>query len=373
MSILILGFLVALCVSFCLMPLVIKLSQRLGAISEVGGRHVGDVPVGRLGGLSALLGLISSVIIQCLIDNSVRAVFIDSSDKTYGALGGLLIISGIGFWDDLYRLPASVKLVAQVAAALVAYSFGLRISGLDLPFLEPFKLGVFSLPITLIWIVGIVNAVNLIDGLDGLAGGVLLFASIVNFAAAMSYGAMIPSVVMVSMGGAILGFLFFNWHPAKVYLGDGGAYSFGYILSLCGLLGPVQKATTGIALIVPILAAGLPIFDTLLTVLRRVITKRGIFSPDRGHLHHILLDAGISHRRVVIGLYTFSSALGSLSLVIVFNRNREIGFILLLASAFGIFLWAVLVRKQLRVAMNRIINRGSNSGSGSIAEEEDPV
>ncbi len=366
----ILGAAVAFCVSCLTMPWLVKISMRLGAVSDTGGRHVGRVPIGRLGGVGAMLGFISSIAVQFIFDRSIHGVVVDRFIQIVGLFIGLLIVAGIGIWDDIRRLPAIFKLVAQILAALIACSFGLSISGLDLPLIHSFQLGVFSIPITVLWIVGVVNAVNLIDGLDGLAGGVLLFASIVNFAAALSSGTLIPAFIMVAIAGSMLGFLLYNWHPAKIYLGDGGAYSFGYILAVSGLFAPVQKVSTSIALLVPILAIGLPIFDTLLTMLRRFISNRKVFSPDRGHLHHILLDAGISHRRVVIGLYAISCLLGSLSLVIVLKRNRDVGYFLVAASLVGSFFWGVSVKDQLRLAMERLVSGESKSGKGSSSIEE---
>jgi UDP-GlcNAc:undecaprenyl-phosphate GlcNAc-1-phosphate transferase len=338
---------IAFAVSTAAMPIVVKVSRSLGAISEIGGRHVGKRPIGRLGGVGALLGIIVSIAIQSWRDPLFSMACHKDERRILGLIFGLGVVAITGFWDDIRRLRASQKLVAQVVAALICYSFGLRISGVDLPILEPIQLGWFGLPITVFWIVGIVNAVNLIDGLDGLAGGVLLFASVVNFMAAIGSGAMLVAILMVAMGGAIIGFLLYNWHPAKIYLGDGGAYSFGFILAVSGLLAPVQKASTGIALVVPLLAVGLPVFDTLITMLRRVIKRRGIFTPDRGHLHHILLDAGISHRQVVIGLYTVCCVLCSFALMIVLKRNRKVGCTLVGMSVFGIVLWGFLVKTQL--------------------------
>ena len=356
--------LIAFSVSAAAMPIVVKVSRSLGAISEIGGRHVGDLPIGRLGGVGALLGIVVAVAIQNWLDPLVNAAWHQDERQILGLVFGLGVVAITGFWDDIWRLQAIQKLVAQVVAALICYIFGLRISGVDLPMLDPIQLGWFGLPITVFWIVGIVNAVNLIDGLDGLAGGVLLFASIVNFMAAIRSEAIMPATLMVSMGGASIGFLVYNWHPAKIYLGDGGAYSLGFILAVSGLLAPVQKASTGIALLVPILALGLPVFDTLLTMLRRFISRRGIFTPDRGHLHHILLDAGISHRRVVIGLYTVCCVLCSVALLVVLRRKPNIGYTLLGASVGGFLLWGFSVKKQLRKLFSKILNLGSEINSG---------
>jgi UDP-GlcNAc:undecaprenyl-phosphate GlcNAc-1-phosphate transferase len=339
--------LIAFAVSTVAMPIVVRVSRSLGAISEIGGRHVGKRPIGRLGGIGVLLGSVVAIAIQNCLDPLVSTAWHQDERRILGLIFGLGLVAITGFWDDIRRLRAIQKLMAQVVAALICYSFGLRISGVDLHFFEPIQLGLFGLPITVFWIVGIVNAVNLIDGLDGLAGGVLLFASVVNFMAAIGSGAMVSATLMVAMGGAIIGFLLYNWYPAKIYLGDGGAYSFGFILAVTGLLAPVQKASTGIALLVPVLAVGLPVFDTLITMLRRFIKRRGIFTPDRGHLHHILLDAGISHRRVVVGLYTVCCVLCSFALMLVLKRNRNIGYILVGASVSGIVLWGFSVKTQL--------------------------
>ncbi len=355
--------LTALVVSAAAMPFFVKVSRRFGAISEIGGRHIGKQPIGRLGGVGALLGIVVSIAIQIWLDPLVSTAWTQGQPQTIGLIIGLIFVGTIGFWDDVSRLKAHFKLLAQVVAALICYIFGLRISGVDLPFLDPIQLGWFGLPITVLWIVGIVNAVNLIDGLDGLAGGVLLFASVVNFIVAIGSSAILPAVLMVSMGGSIIGFLLYNWHPAKIYLGDGGAYSLGFILAVNGLLAPVQKASTGIALLVPILALGLPVFDTLLTMLRRFMTRRGIFSPDRGHLHHILLDAGISHRRVVVGLYAVCCILCSVALMIVLNRKRNIGYILLSASVLWIGLWGFSVKTQLRRVFSRVFRASSETVS----------
>jgi UDP-GlcNAc:undecaprenyl-phosphate GlcNAc-1-phosphate transferase len=348
--------LVALIVSAATMPFLVKVSQSFGAISEIGGRHIGKLPIGRLGGVGALLGMFVSIVIQIWLDPLVSTAWFQYQRQTIGLFGGLVLVATTGFWDDIRRLQALPKLVAQMVSGLICYVFGLRISGVDLPLLEPFQLGWFELPITVLWIVGIVNAVNLIDGLDGLAGGVLLFASIVNFVAAIGSGAIISASLMVSMGGAIVGFLLFNWYPAKIYLGDGGAYSMGFILAVTGLLAPVQKTSTSIALVVPLLAVGLPVFDTILTMLRRSAGGHGIFSPDRGHLHHILLDAGISHRRVVLGLYMICCVLCSTALVMILTRNQKIGCYLVASSIFGAIFWGVSVKTQLKKIVSKFRN-----------------
>lgn len=344
---------VAFCVSGGLMPFIAKVSQKLGAVSETGGRHVGRVPVGRLGGIGVLVGVFVSLLLHGWLNLDFRIALVEFHIKAIGISISLTIVAAVGFWDDVKRLSASFKFFVHIIATLVVYFCGVKVSAVDLPLVEPIQLGFFSLPITMLWIIGIINAINLIDGLDGLAGGVLLFASVINLVVALVSNAIITSALMGSVVGAVIGFLLFNWYPAKIYLGDGGAYSLGFLIAISGLISPMQKVSTGIALLVPVLAAGLPIIDTTLVMLRRIATRRGIFSPDRGHLHHILLDSGISHRRVVVGLYFVCCVFCSLALTLVLHRNPNLGLFLIAASMIGLILWGLGVKSQLRRAVVR--------------------
>jgi UDP-GlcNAc:undecaprenyl-phosphate GlcNAc-1-phosphate transferase len=345
--------LVAFCASLLLMPLLLKISEGIGAVSEVGGRHVGVKPIGRLGGVGVVIGIIVAVTVAIFSDRASVSFSLQDRHKTLGLLCGGILIGGVGFIDDIRRLSARFKFAVQLIGACLAYQYGLRIVALDLPIINSFALGWMSAPLTVVWIVGVVNAINLIDGLDGLAGGVVVFAAIVNLVAALYSGHEMPAIIMVSTIGSVIAFLLFNWHPAKIYLGDGGAYSLGYILAVNSLLAPHQKATTSVAILVPLLATGLPIFDTLLTMLRRALEARKIFSPDRGHLHHILLDAGISHKRVVIGLYLVSLFLASMALIIVLGRHWQIGLFLGLASMIGGGIWGIGVKHALIAGLQR--------------------
>lgn len=303
-----------------------------------------------------LFGIVVSLIVVGFFCFPSGGVFLEYKRHATGLAIGLTLIAFVGIFDDVWRLPAVLKLAVQVVSAIVVYCFGLGVHAVDLPFFPVIHLGWMGLIFTVVWIVFIVNAVNLIDGLDGLAGGVVLFAAVVNFIAALASGATAVAVLMVTVVGAVSGFLIFNWYPAKIYLGDGGAYSLGFILAMSGLLAPAQKVATGVGLLVPMLAVGLPIIDTILTVIRRLLNDRGVFSADRGHLHHVLLDAGISHKRVVLGLYLICWILCSLALIVVLTRNRKVGCILLTASIVGMVFWGVSVKGQLSVIANKILN-----------------
>ena len=350
-------------ISAAIMPLFVRLSILLGAISEVGGRHVGEVPIGRLGGLAVLFGVGGGIAWQIYFNPIGRASLEDHSQELFGLMIGLILVGGVGFWDDIKRLSAKIKLIVQLLAAVILCNKGALISVVDLPVVGTLELSWLSYPVTVIWIVGVVNAVNLIDGLDGLAGGVILFAAIANFVAAVGSGSMLSAILMSSVGGAVFGFLIHNWHPAKIYLGDGGAYSLGLIIAVSSLLAPVQKASTGISLMVPVLAVGLPIFDTLFTMVRRLLSGRGVFSPDKGHLHHLLLDTGMSQRRVVIGLYSVCCIFCSIALALVLHKNKHVGIILVVVSFVGAMIWGVKVRRQLMTGVLKLVR--SRLGNGS--------
>jgi UDP-GlcNAc:undecaprenyl-phosphate GlcNAc-1-phosphate transferase len=205
----------------------------------------------------------------------------------------------------------------------------MRVEGIELPLIGAFNLGWLALPATVVWIVGIVNAMNLIDGLDGLAAGVAFFACLTNFTIATLTGNVYILLVTASLGGAVVGFLFYNFNPAKIFMGDSGSMFLGFVLASASLLGAgTQKSPTLIAIVVPILALGLPITDMLMTIARRFLGRRSIFAADRGHIHHRLLDMGLTHRRSVLSLYLLTVAFTLVALVTYFGRSWEVGFAL---------------------------------------------
>ena len=327
------------------MPTLIRLSKGLGAVSDVGGRNVCGKHIGRLGGIGVVISIAVSCGLMFLLSQQLRNAVEAQRQQIFGFILGWLITAGLGFWDDISRLRAQVKIFVQLIIASILYYFGLRIVSLDLPFIGVIELGMFSFLVTISWVVGIVNAVNLIDGLDGLAAGVVFLAAIVNFVAAVSTDSIICATLMISAIGGILGFLLHNWYPAKIFLGDGGAYALGFMLSACGLMAPFQKETTGIGILVPILGLGLPICDTIFTIIRRLLLRQAVFAPDRRHIHHALLDSGISHQMVVIGLYIICCIFCSGALMLVLKQDWVVGLIVAFISIFGIIIWGYRVRK----------------------------
>lgn len=331
------AFFMALVVAGCLTPLVCKLAYRIGATSHPGGRNINSLAVPRLGGLALSAATLSPLVALFIVDSEVARIVRVWKTSALTLVVGTLFMCLVGAWDDVRGLRAWPKLTAQVVAASFAFVCGFRIDGLLLPFFGPVALGAFAPVLTVVWIVGITNAVNLIDGLDGLAVGVVFFAAATNLVVALlsgtTLGAVFVSLVMASLMGSLLGFLFYNFNPARIFMGDSGSYFLGYTLALTSLLSPIQKASTAVSLVVPVLALGLPIFDTLLSIARRYNARRPVFTADRGHIHHRLLDRGLTHRRTVVSLYGITFLFAGFAIATTIGRAWVAGMAVLGASA----------------------------------------
>jgi UDP-GlcNAc:undecaprenyl-phosphate/decaprenyl-phosphate GlcNAc-1-phosphate transferase len=330
------AFLMALVIAGCLTPLVCKLASRLGATSHPGGRHVNSLAVPRLGGLALAAATLSPLVALFIVDSEVARIVRGWKTYALALVAGTFFMCLVGAWDDVRGLRAGPKLAAQVVAAGFAFAWGFRIDGLLIPFFGSVALGELAPLVTVVWIVGITNAVNLIDGLDGLAAGVVFFAAATNLIVALlsgtSLGAVFVCLVMASLMGALLGFLFYNFNPARIFMGDSGSYFLGYTLALTSLLSPIQKASTAVSLVIPVLALGLPIFDTLLSIARRYIARQPLFSADRGHIHHRLLDRGLTHRRTVVTLYGITFLFAGFAIATTIGRAWIAGMAVLGAS-----------------------------------------
>lgn len=249
-----------------------------------------------------------------------------------GLVTGGLLVSGLGAFDDVRGVRAWTKLAIQTIAASVAYACNYRIDAVKVPFFGHLDMGIFGLPVTVLWIVAIINAVNLIDGLDGLAGGVAFFACVTNFVVGAINHDPLVMLLSASLGGSLLGFLLFNFNPASIFMGDSGSMFIGYVLATTSILSSSVKSSTTVAILVPLIALGLPIMDTLFAMVRRVLERRPIFSPDRGHIHHQLLAMGINHRRAVLTLYGLSVLFTSGAILLSMGRNWQVGGALFLLS-----------------------------------------
>lgn len=327
------AFVLAAVVSVLATPLALRFALKTGAISRPGGRNVHAASTPRLGGLAICMAFFAPLIALFFTQSTVAAGFKQETRKLVGlALGGLAMCA-LGALDDIRGIRAVRKLYAQLLVAALAFACGFRIEAVLLPVVGSVSMGIFALPITTLWIVGIINAVNLIDGLDGLAAGVVFFAGVTNFVVAVVTGSAYVALLMASTLGAVFGFLAYNWNPARIFMGDSGSYFLGFILATTSLAGASQKASTAVSLLVPIVALGVPIFDTLFAMVRRVLQRRSIFSPDRGHIHHRLLDMGLTHRRAVLVIYAVSIVLTIAAIAISLGRAWQAGLAILGASA----------------------------------------
>ncbi len=297
------AFLGAMLVSYILTPYVIKLAHKIGAIDvPKDDRRVHKNPIPRLGGIAIFGGFfIMSVLLVPL------------SREMIGFLTASAIMVTMGIIDDTREIKAKTKLFIQIACALIVFVSGVRIEFLTNPFDKDtgmIYLGMFALPLTVFWIVGITNTVNLIDGLDGLAAGISAISAITLSLVAYMSSDMTHTILLVALAGGAIGFLPFNFNPAKIFMGDTGSLFLGFALSVISIEAAIKSAAT-LAVVVPILALGIPIFDTTFAIIRRANAGRPIMEADKGHLHHRLLSKGLSQKQTVITLYFISCILGA--------------------------------------------------------------
>ena len=320
-------FLFSLFLSFVLTRWVRDVAKRRGwVMAPVLARHLHNRPLPRLGGIAIFISFLTGLALAMLFipRGSEAAIPI----RTIGTiLGSGALVFLLGVYDDLRSLGPWVKFAVQAVAASLLFAGGLRI--LDLPVLFsghhfPSFLG---LPLTILWVLAITNAFNLIDGLDGLAAGSALFSTLVVFTVSLVNGASLVSIMAIALVGAVLGFLRFNFSPATIFLGDCGSLFIGFILSALALQG-AQKAPTIIAVAIPVVSFGLPILESTLSVLRRFLSGRPVFTADREHIHHKLLQRGLSQRQVVITLYAVSAIFALLSLFLLWPTERSLGLVL---------------------------------------------
>lgn len=316
--------------SILLTPLVKKLAFMIGATDKPNYRKVHQKIMPRMGGLAIFLSFAIGVLLLP-IENTYLSAF----------LVGSIIIVATGVLDDRFELSAKVKLLGQLAAALVVVVWGgVRVEFINLPFGGEIEFGIFSIPLTILWIVAITNAINLIDGLDGLAAGVSSIALMTISGMAIIKGDMFVAILGGILLASTLGFLFYNFHPAKIFMGDTGALFLGFAISVLSLLG--YKNLTFISLIIPVIILGVPISDTIFAIIRRIVNKKPLSAPDKSHLHHCLLKAGFTHRQSVLVIYSIAALFGLAA--VIFSMAKVWGSIILIAVLLlGIELFAEIV------------------------------
>ena len=337
------AFLLAFIVAFMATPYTIKIAKKIGAVSkEKDSRRMHNREMPKFGGPAVILGFLVSVIYLIIIMNIERTIDLFGEEqygqKLLGMFLGILIISITCVVDDIKPIKPIVKLAGQLVAAIVVVSFGIRIDEITVPFLATPELNEwFSIILTIGWIVGITNAINLIDGLDGLSSGISVISAIsLLIIFVLNESPMIAILLITALAGALVGFIPFNFAPAKTFIGDTGSNFLGFSLSIISILG-IAKTYTAVVIVLPLIVLGLPIFDTLWAIARRIVkTKsiKGVFKADNGHLHHRLVRRGFSQKQAVLILYGISAAFGMFA-IILFDSGiwKALSFLLMVFVA----------------------------------------
>jgi len=345
----------AFVITFFFTPWAIKLAYKLGAIDQPDTRKVHSKAMPRMGGLAFF-----AAFLICMV------FIIKVSGPFLGLIYGACIVFLAGMIDDIFQISPWLKLCGQVIAAAVAVYFGVVVQFVTNPFDGLLNLGILSIPVTLLWIVGISNAINLIDGLDGLAAGVSVIAAVTMGVVAMVQGEPVVSLAAFILVASILGFLPYNFYPAKTFMGDGGSNFLGFVLACLAIMGTAKSAAL-ISLFIPVIILGIPIFDTFFAIIRRINNKAPIFMPDKNHLHHRLLALGMSHRRSVVLIYAISSFFAAVAIALTFVTSPKA----MLVLAFLLIL--ILVMGADKIGMltggtGTIKSRGVKTGEISEAE-----
>ena len=317
-----LALLVALVVSFMMTPVVKTFAYKVGAIDvPKDNRRMHKTPIPRLGGLAIFIGFMVSILLFAHITSEMKSILL-----------GAVIIVVLGVVDDIMALPAMLKFVVQIGAALIPATNGVQILAFSNPNIFSadlyWVLGGLSVPFTVLWIVGLTNAVNLIDGLDGLANGVSAISATTMLVIALMASEAQVAIVMAALVGASVGFMTYNLNPAKMFMGDTGATFLGYILATMSIQG-LFKYYAVISFVVPFMILGLPIFDTAFAFIRRIAHGQSPMHADRSHIHHRLIDMGLNQKQAVATLYVISAILG-LSAVVLTTSGEQKAILLFL-------------------------------------------
>jgi UDP-GlcNAc:undecaprenyl-phosphate GlcNAc-1-phosphate transferase len=329
------AFILALLLALLLTPVVRWLGMRLGAVDMPNHRKFHKNPVPRIGGLAIIASLFFSLLLCQLIFTDVCKVLIWNSQRIFYVTGGLLIFA-VGLLDDFKRLGPKVKFLAQILAASLAFYGGMRIESIMGVSIAGVYYGLLSWAITVFWFLLFINAINLIDGLDGLAAGISLFAVTVMAVLLSMKGDYLLGIKFALLGGVLLGFLRYNFNPASIFLGDGGSYLIGYIIAALSIVASI-KTTVGTTFLIPLVALGVPVLDTILAPVRRFFSGKKIFLADSEHIHHKLLQKGLKPKNAVLLIYGVTCALCALAIILIHLRDAMVALILALLTLLIIF------------------------------------
>ena len=347
------ALIISVVVAFAATPLSIKIAHKLGVIDKPkDARRVHKKPIPRFGGMAIFLGAMAGMIIPAGMNTNIRVAM----------LGGLLMY-GVGVADDIFDLKPIVKFLGQFLIASLVYVMGIRITFLS----NFFGMAVtdananvilsngLAYIITVFWIVGITNAVNLMDGLDGLAAGSVAIMSLslayIAYIHGVRLGSMPVCIALVAVAGGCLGFLPYNFSPAKTFMGDGGALFLGYMIAVLSVISPLKQATF-VGAIIPMLTLAVPIFDTMLAMLRRTLRHESIMSADKGHLHHHLMAAGFGQRRSVLIMYGIVGIMGEVAILISRELYKDAVPLALIAL---LYMGIIIIPKRPKKGLKKMI------------------
>ena len=340
------AFLLAFIIAFMTTPYMIKIAKKVGAVDipkDKRRMHKKEMP--KFGGPAVILGFLVSVIYLIIVMSIEHTINLFDTEqygmKLLGMFFGIMAISIVCIVDDIKTIKPWMKLIGQTLAAIIVVAFGVRISDITLPFLNIPELNeVFSIIITIGWIIGVTNAINLIDGLDGLSSGISVISAVSLLIIFVLNGSPLISIVLITaLAGALVGFLPFNFAPAKTFIGDTGSNFLGFSLSIISILG-MAKTYTAAVIVLPLIVLGLPIFDTLWAIIRRLIkgkSIKAIFKADKGHLHHRIVGKGFSQKQAVLILYGISATFGIFAVILLDSGIwKALSFLLMVVVALGL-------------------------------------
>lgn len=340
------AFILAFIVAFMATPYTIKLAKKIGAVDvPKDERRMHKRAMPKFGGPAVILGFLVAVVYLLIVMSLEDTIILNGPEnygmKLIGLFLGIVIISITCIIDDIKTIKPIVKLSGQLLAAIVAVAFGIRIESINVSIIQAPELGeILSTIVTIVWIVGVTNSINLIDGLDGLSSGISVISAISLLIIFLLNGsAMVPIILITALAGALVGFLPFNFAPAKTFIGDTGSNFLGYTISIIAILGMAKTYTLAV-IILPLIVLGLPIFDTLWAIIRRLIkgkSIKAIFKADKGHLHHRIVARGFSQKQAVLILYGISATFGIFA-IIFFDSGiwKALSFLMMVIVAIGL-------------------------------------
>jgi UDP-GlcNAc:undecaprenyl-phosphate GlcNAc-1-phosphate transferase len=357
-SLLLSVFFCSLLITYITTPSLLRLANKKGLIDRPNERKIHTHPTPHLGGIALFAGVAVTFLL-----------FLNQFSETYVILGGALLLVVIGVFDDLLHVPASFKLGFQLFIATFTVLNGISIEFISHPFGGVFYLGWLSIPITIIWIVSLINIINLLDGSDGLAAGVSGITAITLLITGIQHGQLFSVIAALAILGSCLGFLRYNFFPAKIFMGDAGSMFLGYLLATTSVVG-VLKSSISLPLAVPILVLAIPILDTVYAIYRRVSNGQAIFTPDKEHIHHRLLQIGLNPGQVAMFIYAISAALGALGIFLSVSSGWQM-VALLFVSGLLLGIVAKIFLSEKRVAVEKLTPQKITQGTTNTQQSGD--